>query len=194
MIPLLPLVWVLCAEKVYLAANHRSKEETSSVMRDRTVSPLDSLALWNAQGCTVPFTALPSLQQGCFMQVPKVWDSQHCRPCANKHMHYLKRLIQSMMSPTVNHRNFTRKKCKPNDLLPWLACFQDAAALKWIALLTLCRLKLVEIFEWCHSGMRSTCHPLFLPTAEILNFFCFLLARDNWNISKTVILYNFPCM
>lgn len=53
---------------------------------------------------------------------------------------------------------------------------QLALGVEWhdFAILTLCCLKVVKIFELCRSGMRSTCHPFLLPTVI---FFLFPLSK-----------------
>ena len=188
---LLPPVWMLCdKEEVCLAANHISIEETSSVhiKREKTVNSLDSLALWKVEGCAIPFSELPSLQQSCFMRVLKVWDSQCHKPCASKHLRYLKRLTQSTMSPAVNHGNFTRKNAD------WAAYCHNRYIFRMLQHSNgfwsrFCCFDTVSLEASRNIWVMSLWYEIYLPpplfaNSRNLGFFCFLLARDNWNISK----------
>lgn len=157
----------------------------------------NSKSTWST--CPVKCTAVPNSLQwpaasavGLLYGVLKVWGSQHHRPSASKHLHYLKRLMRSMMSPAVNHRHFTRQNANRERSIAMTGIFSGCCHTQLAlgveeydsAVLTLCYMKPVEIFEWCHSGMRSASHPFFFANSRNLGFFCFLLARDNWSISK----------
>lgn len=121
---------------------------------------------------------------GCFMQVLEVWDSQHHRPCASKHLHHLKRLIQSVMSPTVNHRNFMRKKadgaanCHDWQIFRMLQHSNNS----WSRIIWFCCFDTVSLEATINIWMVSLWYEIYLPpplfaNSRNLGFFLFPLGK-----------------